>query len=93
MKLIRSLVVLALAAGFASLSFAASDAPMPLTRVPKNEAAMQATAAEAAKDAAHDSVKSASKKSKSKGKTKGKPAKTKSLKGHKTKAPHHGRAK
>ena len=91
MKLIRNLVVLALAASFASLSFAASDAPMPLTRVPKNEAAMQATAAETAKDAAHDSVKPGAKKSKAKGKTK--PAKMKSAKGHKAKAPHHSRAK
>ena len=60
MKSIKTFFALALAASFASASFAASEATPPLIKVPKNEAAMQATRATIAKDAANNPVKSSS---------------------------------
>jgi hypothetical protein len=91
MKLINALASLALAASFASASFAASETT--LIKVPKTEAAMQATRATTARDAANNPAKPAAHKTKSR---QAKPAahqtKAKQVKGmpatkHKTKAP------
>lgn len=56
MKSIKALLVLALAASFSSGSFAAAEPPAQLIKVPKNEAAMEATRATIARDAAHSPV-------------------------------------
>lgn len=80
MKLTKTLFALALAASFASGSFAASETTPPLVRVPKTEAAMQATKATTAKDAANNPAKPATHKAKAK-QVKGAPAKK-----HKAKA-------
>ena len=56
MKSINTFLALALAASFASA--AESETTPPLVRVPKTEAAMQATRATTAKDAANNPVKS-----------------------------------
>lgn len=62
MKSTKPLFALAFAASLASASFAASETSPPLVRVPKTEAAMQATQATIAKDAASNSVKSPTRK-------------------------------
>lgn len=62
MKSTKPLFALAFAASLASVSFAASETSPPLVRVPKTEAAMQATQATIAKDAASNSVKSPTRK-------------------------------
>ncbi|MBS1229577.1 MAG: hypothetical protein H6R17_2854 [Proteobacteria bacterium] len=59
MKSIKTFLALVLAASFASASFAASETTPPLIKVPKNEAAMEATRATIAKDAANNPVKPA----------------------------------
>ena len=64
MKSIKVLLVLALAASFASGSFAAAESPAQLIKVPKNEAAMEATRATIARDAANPPVKPAGHKAK-----------------------------
>ena len=53
MKSIKALLVLALAASLSSGSFAAAEPPAQLIKVPKNEAAMEATRATIARDAAN----------------------------------------
>ena len=82
MKFLETLAVLLIAASFTSISFAASEPATPPVPVPKNAAAMQATAAVTAKDAAQDSVKPTAKKSKDKHK------KVKTVEKHKAKGPH-----
>ena len=59
MKSIKALLVLAFAASFASGSCAAEEPAAPLIKVPKNEAAMQATRATTARDAANNPAKPA----------------------------------
>jgi hypothetical protein len=59
MKSIKALLVLALAASFSSGSFAAAEPPAQLIKVPKNEAAMEATRATIARDAANAPAKPA----------------------------------
>lgn len=66
MKSTKAFLALALAASFASGSFAASEATPPLIKVPKNEAAMEATRATIARDAANNPVKPAVHKTKTK---------------------------
>ena len=66
MKSIKVLLVLALAASFASGSFAAAESPAQLIKVPKNEAAMEATRATIARDAANAPAKPAAHKTKAK---------------------------
>ena len=60
MKSIKTFLALALATSFAAGAFAASETTPPLIKVPKTEAAMQATRATTAKDAANNPVKSSS---------------------------------
>ena len=62
MKSIKSLFALVFAASLASASFAASETTAPLIKVPKTEAAMQATRATTARDAANNPVKPAANK-------------------------------
>jgi len=62
MKSIKTFFALVLAASFASASLAAPETTPLLIKVPKNEAAMQATRATIAKDAANNPVKSSSRK-------------------------------
>ena len=98
MKSIKTLLALALAASFASGSFAASEPATPLIKVPKTEEAMQATRAITARDTANDLVKPAGHKTKSghakstSHKTKAGQTKGSAAKKHTTKAPHraHG---
>lgn len=66
MKSIKTLLALALAAGIASGPLAAAEPPTQLIKVPKNEAAMEATRATIARDAANPPVKPAAHKSKAK---------------------------
>jgi len=89
MKSIRTFFALALAASFASASFAASEATPPLIKVPKNEAAMQATRATIAKDAANNPVKPAAHKAAKPAthKPKAKQGKVAPAKKHKAKTP------
>ena len=89
MKSIRTFFALALAASFASASFAASEATPPLIKVPKNEAAMQATRATIAKDAANNPVKPAAHKAAKPAthKPKAKQGKAAPAKKHKAKTP------
>ena len=81
MKSIKTLVALALATSFASCSLAASETTLPLVKVPKTEAAMQATRATTAKDAASNPARPSAHKTKAK-QLKGAPVKK-----QKTKAP------
>lgn len=89
MKSIKVLLALALAAGFASASFAASETAPALIKVPKTEEAMQATRATTARDTTNGLVAPAGHKTKSK-ETKSAAPKTKSKQGkpsaHKAKA-------
>ena len=64
MKSIKVLFALALAASFASA--AAAETTLPLIKVPKTEAAMQATRAMTARDAANNVAKPAAHKAKTK---------------------------
>ena len=66
MKSIRTLLALAVAAGIASGPLAAAEPPTQLIKVPKNEAAMEATRATIAKDAANPPVMPAAHKTKAK---------------------------
>lgn len=81
MNLIKSLLALLVAAGSASVSFAASSTPTVLTPVPKTEEAKRATAETVALDAARDAKKPPAKKA-----GKGTKAKPKSAKKPKAKA-------
>ena len=66
MKSIKAFLILAFAASFASGSLAAAEPPTQLIKVPKNEAAMEATRATIARDAANPPVKPAAHKTKTK---------------------------
>ena len=89
MKSTKPLFALAFAASLASASFAASEATPPLIKVPKNEAAMQATRATIAKDAANNPVKPAAHKAAKPAthKPKAKQGKVAPAKKHKAKTP------
>ena len=89
MKSIRLFLALVLAASFASASFAASETTPPLIKVPKNEAAMQATRATIAKDAANNPAKPAAHNAAKPAthKPKAKQGKAAPAKKHKAKAP------
>ena len=77
MKLTKTLFALALAASFASA--VATETTLPLIKVPKTEAAMQATRATTARDAANPPAKSSANKTKAK-QGKGAPAKQRKAK-------------